>query len=375
MIFDQIRQIYYRGRRLADVPAMLRYLKFRELRRRYYKDFWPQVATRIGAHAEAWSEGYWRISKDGRTTIVQQYRVMLDSQLMLDIMGNKALTLSLLREHNCPIPAFHRFSLQTVTEAETFLRSLAGRSVVVKPMSGTGGGQGVTTGIWNSPELRRAAKFASRFDTNLLIEEQLQGHSYRLLYLNGKFIDAVRRDPPAVIGDGRRSIKQLITAETARRLKQWPASALSPLQIDGDCLNFLAIQGLSIANIPKAGEKIAVKRAVNENAHWQNHCVKDEVHPNTVALGSRVTKNLGVQFAGIDIICADISRPLAETDGRIGEINTTPGLHHHYLVAEPAKATPVAEILLDHMFLTSQGTMMLDPVNISGHCQEALHAA
>lgn len=374
MIFDQMRRLYYRGRRLADVPAMLRYLEFRELRQRYYDEFWPQAASRIDARAEAWDDGYWRISKGGRTAIVKQYSVMLDSQVMLNVMGNKALTLSLLREKGCPIPAFHRFAMPMLAEAEAFLRSLA-RPVVVKPMSGTGGGQGVTTGIRSSQELRRAAKFASRFDTDLLIEEQLEGHSYRLLFLNGRYIDAVRRDPPAIAGDGRSSIKQLMSAETAKRLKDWPVTALSPLQIDADCLNCLTNRGLSLPNVPKAGEQVIVKRAVNENSHLQNHCVKDEVHPDTIALGSRIAKHLGVQLAGIDIICTDISKPLAETGGRIGEINTTPGLHHHYLLAEPQKGSPVAEILLDYMFSTGEGTMRLSPAIGPTHRKGALHAA
>lgn len=374
MILKQIKRLYYRGQRFADVPGMLRYLKFRELRNRYYDTFWPEIAPRIGAWAEPWDDGYWRISKGGRTAIVKQYSVMLDSQVLLNLMGNKALTLSLLHEKGYPIPAFHRFSLTKTGEAETFLQSL-GRLVVVKPMSGTGGGQGVTTGIRTVQELRRAAKFASRFDTDLLIEEQLEGHSYRLLYLNGRYIDAVRRDPPIVTGDGRSTIKQLIAAETAKRLADWPVTALSPLQADADCANFLASHGLSFSSVPKSSDKVAVKRAVNENSCSQNHCVRDDVHRDTIALGSRITKQLGVQLAGIDIICSDISKPLAETGGRIGEINTTPGLHHHYLIAEPPKGTPVAEILLDYMFSTGEGTMQLSPATDSTDRGDALHAA
>ena len=41
------------------------------------------------------------------------------------------------------------------------------------------------------------------------------------------------------------------------------------------------------------------------------------------------------------------------------EINTTPGLHHHALLADPAAGLPVAELVLEHLFAKRQGVMVL----------------
>ena len=47
-------------------------------------------------------------------------------------------------------------------------------------------------------------------------------------------------------------------------------------------------------------------------------------------------------MAGVDLVTADLSRPLAESGGAILEVNGTPGLHYHYEVADRPSATHVA---------------------------------
>ena len=76
-------------------------------------------------------------------------------------------------------------------------------------------------------------------------------------------------------------------------------------------------------------------------------------------------------ISGVDVLCNDISEPLGRKNGLISEINTTPGLHHHYLIARPETGVRVAEALLEHMFKTGKGTLNMqkrriaaDPGNI-----------
>src|ERR1700741_2420082 len=104
MLFEMMRPLLHRARRLADVPGLLELLKFRRLRKGYYDEFWRTAAQNAGARYSAWDFGFARIERDGMTAVVKGYSVMLDSHLTLDIMGNKALTYALLEERSCPIP-------------------------------------------------------------------------------------------------------------------------------------------------------------------------------------------------------------------------------------------------------------------------------
>lgn len=355
---EQAWRFYYRLQFYLDMPAILRIFRFRDLRKSYYRELWRQAAENVGAEFTAWHFGFYRITRDGLTTLVRQGSVMLDDHLTLEVMGNKVLTYALLGEKGCAVPEHCRYTMRSFSDAEKFLAAHGG-PVVVKPASGTGGGWGVTTGIVTARALRKASRRAARFDGDLLVEAQMSGRSYRLLYLNGRFLDAVRRDPPTLTGDGRHTIRQLIAMENRRRLSEKPVTALSPLTLDQDCVNKLRSLGLRPSSRLESGRTIEVKQAVNENCAAQNHSVAAEVHPETQALGARLVTDLGVRFAGLDIHCQDISAPLSRSNGCISEINTTPGIHHHYLVSNAAEQVPVAECLLEEMFGKRQGVMVL----------------
>ena len=297
---------------------------------------------------------------------------MVDDHLRLELMGNKALTYEIWREKGCAVPLYSLFTRTDHAPAEDFMARNPG-PFVVKPASGTGGGRAVTTNVVGRRALKRAARRAGCFYDHLIVEEQVAGASFRLLYLDGEYIDAVRRDPPVVTGDGRHSIRSLVQRENMRRLTG-PIVALSPLEIDCDADNHLASAGLRAASVPEAGQTVTLKQAVNENAAEQNHCIRDEVHPHTIALGRRLLADLGIRFAGLDVICKDIGAPLTPDNGCINEINTTPGIHHHYLISNPGAGAPVAEIVLRHLFENGTGIVRLRSVAARGRSADALIA-
>lgn len=354
-----LKRTAFRALRLLDLPGEMARLRFAALRRDYYGLFWVNAAERVGGTCEKWDFGYHRISRGGLDVIVRLSDLRLDDHLTLDLMGNKLLTYRLLAGQGFAIPRHVRFSFSDLAPALSLIGT-TGRPIVVKPVNGTGGGNGVTTGVTSRAGLVRAAWLASRFDPDLIAEEQIEGHSYRLLYLDGMLLDAVRRDPPRVVGDGASTIRTLVRAENTRRLGERPFTALSPLRLDRDALNYLAAQGLTPRSRPGAGETIIVKRAVNQNAARDNHAVTHLVHPITEAACARLATNLGVRFAGIDVLARDIAKPLTRENGLIGEINTTPGLHHHHLVAARSNDRPVAAALLEHLFKTRSGVIIAE---------------
>lgn len=344
--------------RVADVPDMLQHLRFAGLRRRYYSLYWARMAQEAGVSFRTWQDGFCRLERNGTVLIVNGPDVRLDDHLTLKLMGNKALTYELMSEQGFAVPRHIRFSITDLASAEAFLQE-TGRPIVVKPNSGTGGGRGVTTGITSVKALRRAAYAACRFDPDLIAETQLDGQCWRLLFVDGIFLDAVRRDPPSVTGDGMRTIRALVREENARRLAGHSFTALSPIRLDREAASFLAAQGLTPSSVPETDETVVLKRAINENNRTQNHSLPAAVHPATIAQCAKLAQNLRVRLAGFDIIARDIAEPLGPGNGLIGEINTTPGLHHHDLVAAGAAGPSVGARLIAHMFDNAAGTMTI----------------
>lgn len=357
MTLQRIARLWESLAERLDFEAKRRDAGFQKLRSRFYHEYWTDAAGAIGAEIEDLGQGYLRIRREAQWTFVRGYEVQLDDHLTLKLAGNKPLTNRLLAEYGYPVPRFLEFGLSEMQVAESFAAVLEG-SAVVKPASGTGGGNGVTMGIETNRDLRKAVRKAASFHRDLMIEEQVSGSSFRLLYLNGEFVDAVRRDPPRVTGDGTNCVEQLIHAETQRRLAAFVdgerVTALSPLTIDQDVPAVLSAQGISLKSIPKLGESVLVKTVVNQNAARENHRVREEVHPSIVEMGREIVSLFGIELGGLDLLTPDIGAPLSEAGGVINEVNTTPGLHHHVLLTEESKELPVGEMILEHIFCRTQ---------------------
>lgn len=345
-------------RRTAHLKGALERRRFRALRREFYEILWRDASAGVGARAMVLPNGLVQISRAGLATFVDQSELMLDSAIMTRVLANKALTYELMAARGLPLPAHRLFDVATMERAEKFLAQASG-PVVVKPADGTGGGHGVTTGITTIEGIRAASRHAASFNSRLLVEEQLSGASFRLLYLDGEFIDAVRRDSPIVAGNGRSTIRKLVDAENRRRRIQRPISALSPLTIDGECRNTLAGAGLTLRSVPASGEVVRVKLAVNENARGQNWNVRPSVSPEIVEEGARMVQALGIGFAGLDVTSHDIGASLASGGTTFNEVNAAPGIHHHYLIANPDENSCVAQKILDRLFEKKIGVIDL----------------
>ncbi|HKT86341.1 MAG TPA: hypothetical protein VJQ77_09675 [Novosphingobium sp.] len=345
-------------RRIADVRGIIERRRFDAIRRRFYDELWQRAAQAIGATAERLSNGLVQISRGGFATFVNRSDVMLDSAIAARLLLDKALTYDWLSGKDLRVPRRAAFGMTSLGVAEEFLVRQAG-PVVVKPADGTGCGHGVTTGITSLAGLHAAACHAAAFHSRLLVEEQLTGSSFRLLYLDGEFIDAVRRDSPVVVGDGRSSIRHLALQENDSRREAAPITALSPLMIDRESRNTLATQGRSPGYVPGIGEVVQVKLAVNENAAGQNHVVREQVHPEIIDIGRRIVRDFRIGLAGLDVTSHDIAAPVSQGETIFNEINAGPGLHHHYLVANPECGADVAPVILEHMFTTQRGVLTL----------------
>jgi cyanophycin synthetase len=348
-------RLYDRAKRALSPSQRKERIQFDRLRDTFYRDFWNETASAVGAVVEPLGYGYLRIARAGRWTLVRRSEVMLDDHLSLELAGNKPLVYQLLAEYGLSASRHCEMTVTSLERGYEFLRQAGDRAVVVKPASGTGAGHGVTTGIRDAKALERAAQRAAAFCSDLLIEEEVDGASYRLLYLDGELIDAIRRDSPTVTGDGKHTIAELIASENRGRLAASPIRSLHPIGIDMECRGYLGLQGKQLDDKPAVGERIAVKRVVNENAAPENHRVLEQVHPRVAELGTRIVKTFGLSLVGIDLITTDINAPLEETGGVMNELNTTPGLSHHVLVAEPAKRAPVGESILEYVFAESGG--------------------
>ena len=289
---------------------------------------------------------------NGVRTRVVDNMCALDDPVTLAVLHDKPLTHRILQAQGLSVPRHLAFSLKDLAPSKAFLKSME-RECVVKPATGTGGGAGVTTGIRTRWQLARAAAAAAVYSDDLIIEEQIEGDNYRLLYLDGELIDAYARRRPALAADGRSAVAALVRQANEHRLKEGAGVSQGQLTLDMDMRRTLAKQGLSLRSVPPAGTTVTLKTAVNENSAGDNSTVMDRLCESVVENGSRAVRALGTRFAGIDLVTRDPGIPLAESGGVILEVNGTPNLYFHYHKADGC--FPSAVHALRRLLLTGDG--------------------
>ena len=341
---DLVREtgLRYATRRLRDREA---WELLDEGRRLAYERIWRDAAAELGADVEDLSHAFLEIRKGEAATRVWHQWVALDDAVTLRLALDKAIVHRLLAAASVPIPEHVEVDFRNGAAALEFL-ARAGAPCVVKPASGTGGGVGLTCGIERPLELRRAILRASRQDPRILLERQSPGPVYRLLFLDGELLDVVRRDPPRVVGDGRANVEELIARENRRRLHSRGEAGFEPLTIDLDSILTLERAGLRLSSVPRAGDAVAVKTTTNQNRVEDNETVGERPGDDLVAEASAAVAAVGLRLAGVDVVTTDLGRSLRASGGTVIEVNGTPGLHHHYHVADRANATRVAVPIL-----------------------------
>jgi cyanophycin synthetase len=317
----------------------------------FYDAAWREAAEELGGTFTPLGGGISEIALDEHRTRVIENTCAIDDPVTLAVLGDKALTHRIVSAEGVPVPRHLAFPYKQIGKALDFLRSTAA-DCVVKPAAGTGGGRGVTTGVRTPRHLAAAAASAAVYTDDLLIEEQIEGDNYRLLYLDGQLVDAFVRRPPTVVGDGRSTVAQLVKRANDQRLREPAGVSQVLLTVDLDMRRTLARQNLTLRSVPPAGTGVVLKTVVNENAGADNTTATELLCDAIVEDCARAVRALRVRLAGVDVITRNPRLSLKETGGVVLEVNAPPNFYYHYHKRDGVY--PVAKHVLRKLLVESE---------------------
>lgn len=264
------------------------------------------------------------------------------SAIAESISRDKNLTKELIAGVGVPVP--EGCEVSSADEAIEAAQDI-GFPVVVKPVDGNHG-RGVFIDLKSPDEVAKAYAIAVDEGSGVLVERSVSGTEHRLLIVGGRLIAANRSDFISVIGDGRQTVQSLIDSQinSDPRRGLTELHPLSVIRIDTAAGIELERQGLSADAVPEQGRSVLIQR----NANHAFDCT-DEVHPDTAEACALAARVVGLDIAGIDLVCEDISRPLAGQRGAIVEVNAGPGLLMHIKPGE-GKTRPVGQAIVANLF-------------------------
>ncbi|MCL1090176.1 cyanophycin synthetase [Shewanella profunda] len=247
------------------------------------------------------------------------------NHIAVGIASDKHLTKCLLNDAGLPTPQGQ--VVLTLEQAHAALREYG--SVAVKPLCGNKG-KGVTTAVSDTKAIDAAFSYAQQFGSQVIIEQHIEGNDYRVLVIGDKVVAASRRVPPEVVGDGYSDIRDLVAAINVDPLRgEGHENMLTKIRLDQTAVIELAQQGLDVDSVPCAGRVVSVRGNANLSTGGIAEDVTREIHPDTALACVRAAQKIGLDVAGIDLVCSDISHPLLAQGGAIIEVNAAPGIRMH----------------------------------------------
>ncbi|MGE0725612.1 MAG: acetate--CoA ligase family protein, partial [Alphaproteobacteria bacterium] len=162
----------------------------------------------------------------------------------------------ILRRHGLPLPEQH-----VVTDADgAVAAALAiGPPVVVKRVDGRAG-LDVHVGLADADAVRAAFAAIPRNAAAVVVERMLPGEDHRLLVIAGRLVAAARKEPPAVVGDGRSTIAELVARRNREPERLGSCAVLGPYPPMPEVIAHLAASGRTPASVPADGERVVVHR-------------------------------------------------------------------------------------------------------------------
>jgi len=277
---------------------------------------------------------------------IQAAETSFTSAIAESIAQDKELTKNLLHAAGVAVP----FGRPVNDEDDAWAAAQEiGLPVVVKPQDGNQG-KGISVNLTSESQVRHAYRVAIEFRDDIMVEKYLPGHDWRLLVIGDKLIAAARRDPPLVIGDGVHTVRELVDiVNSDPRRSDGHATSLTKIRFDEIALARLAEQGFTADDVPPRGVRVVLRNNANLSTGGTATDVTDDVHPDLAAAAVAAAQTVGLDIAGIDVVCDTILKPLEDQGGGIVEVNAAPGLRMH-LDPSFGKGRAVGEAIVNMMF-------------------------
>ena len=267
------------------------------------------------------------------------------SSIAVDIACNKELTKKMLDMASIPVA-----SGSICVDEEDLATTIEkiGYPIVLKPLDGNHG-KGASINVTNWEDALSGLAFAKEYSNRIIVEKFITGFDFRILVIDNKLVAAAKRVPAHVVGNKKNSIQELINITNLDPRRGYGhENVLTQIDVDRDTEDLLEKLNYTLATIPKDGEIVFLKSTANLSTGGTSVDVTDMMHPENIFLAERISRVIGLDVCGVDIMAENLTQPLKENGGVILEVNAAPGFRMHLAPSEGLPrnvAAPVIDML------------------------------
>lgn len=267
------------------------------------------------------------------------------SNIAVDIACNKEETKRMLSMASIPVADG---SICVDEEDLELCIKKIGYPIVIKPLDGNHG-KGASINVKTWEDALEGLVYAKKYSRRVIVEKFITGFDFRVLIIDNKLVAAAKRVPANVVGNGKNTIQELIdeTNKDPRR-GYGHENVLTEILIDRDSEDLLEKYGYTLETVPQKYEIVYLKSTANLSTGGTSIDVTEMMHPENIFLCERISRVIGLDICGVDIMAENLTQPLKENGGCILEVNAAPGFRMHLAPSEGLPrnvAAPVIDML------------------------------
>lgn len=267
------------------------------------------------------------------------------NSIAVDIACNKDETKRLLQD--AAIPVAKGVTISNPDDLADAIKKV-GYPLVFKPLDGNHG-KGATINVKTDEAAKAAFEYAQNYSRKVIIERFISGYDFRILVIDHKMVAAALRVPAHVTGNGQQTVQELIDKENLDPRRGYGhENVLTEITVDRDTMDLLAKKDYTLESVPPKGEIVYLKSTANLSTGGTSIDVTDLVHPQNVFISERISRVIGLDICGIDIMAENLTQPLPDNGGVVLEVNAAPGFRMHLAPSEGLPrnvAAPVIDML------------------------------
>ena len=267
------------------------------------------------------------------------------SNIAVDIACNKEQTKKMLDASSIPVAKG-----DIVVDEEDLAATIKsiGYPIVLKPLDGNHG-KGASINVTNWEDAVAGLEYAKKYSRRVIVEKFITGYDFRILVIDNKVIAAAQRVPAHVVGNGKDSIQTLIDEKNKDPRRGYGhENVLTEIDVDRNTLELLEKLNYTVDSVPSEGEIVYLKSTANLSTGGTSIDVTDLMHPENIFMAERISRVIGLDVCGIDIMAPNLTQSLKENGGVILEVNAAPGFRMHLAPSEGLPrnvASPVIDML------------------------------
>lgn len=293
------------------------------------------------------SENFISLKNNEKIEYVKQAtKTSKDTYVSVLIMENKTVTKKVLAEKGVKVPKGEEFN--SIEDAKIKAHNYINKPIVIKPKSTNFGiGINIFPEGANLEDIIHAFEIAFKNDNTVLIEEFIKGKEYRFLVINDEVVGILHRVPANVIGDGEKTITELVEVKNQDPLRgKGYVTPLEKIRLEENAELFLKQQGKNFDYIPKKDEIIYLRENSNISTGGDSVDYTDDIPQKFKDIAVNAAKAAGAKICGVDMMLEDYRDE--NTNYAIIELNFNPAIHIHsypYKGKERKIATNVLKLL------------------------------